>query len=113
MSGFLCLELGAELCAESIKPVPSSSPAWSLAEESPCSQASEPGQWDMGTSWWETWMLRCVRLCWHITLGGVFVQIYNANFAGSWGICLILGKEIKHEPGGCIKCELKVLLVKE
>lgn len=40
---------------------------------------------------------------WHIPLGGIFIQICNANLCWWLGVCLILGKEIKRETRGWIK----------
>lgn len=54
--------IGAEVCAENLRPASSLFPAWFVARESPCCQATEPGQWDVATSWWENCVLRPVRL---------------------------------------------------
>lgn len=40
---------------------------------------------------------------WHVPLGGIFIQLYNANFCRWLGVCFILGKEIKCETRGWIK----------
>lgn len=39
---------------------------------------------------------------WHISHGGIFIQIHNANLCELLEVCLILRKEIKHEAGGWI-----------
>lgn len=89
--------------------------AWFLARESPCCQAAESGQLDVGTDWWETCTLWAVRLRnTGTSLWVVFLFNYTMLIsAGGWACVSSWAKRSSVKPGAGSNVDWKVLLVND